>query len=74
MPFTTNAITLKPMLGLELGQNYEFKLGLSYLFDQKYLESGQYRLIKALYKKGSKNKKDSSECKLSNLLEKTRGV
>lgn len=45
------------MLGLELGQNYEFKLGLSYLFYQKNLESGQYRLIKAVYKKGSENKK-----------------
>ena len=57
VPFTTNAITLKPMLGLDPGQNYEFKLGLSHLFDQKNLGPGQYRLIKAVHKKGTKNKK-----------------
>lgn len=57
VPFAPNVITLRPMLGLQPGQAKEFKFGLSYLFDQKKLGAGHYRLIKIVERKGDKNKK-----------------
>lgn len=57
VPFAPNVITLRPMLSLQTGQDREFKFGLSYLFDQKNLGPGHYRLIKIVEKKGDTNKK-----------------
>src|SRR5699024_406935 len=57
VPCHPNAITLRPMLGLQPGQQKESPIGLAYLFEPKNLGPGQYRLIKPVMKKEDLNKK-----------------